>query len=64
VDMIRRVKEAVDVPVVAIGGINSLNARQVIEAGADSIAVISAVVSAPDVRRAARVLTEIIKGHL
>ncbi|HEX30606.1 TPA: thiamine phosphate synthase, partial [Candidatus Poribacteria bacterium] len=32
--------------------------------GADSIAVISAVVSAPDVRRAARVLTEIIKGHL
>ncbi len=64
VDMIRRVKEAVDVPVVAIGGINSLNARQVIEAGADSIAVISAVVSAPDVRRAARVLTEIIKSHL
>jgi len=64
VDMIRRVKEAVDVPVVAIGGINSLNARQVIEAGADSIAVISAVVSAPAVRRAARVLTEIIKSHL
>ena len=64
VDMIRRVKEAVDVPVVAIGGINSGNVRQVIEAGADSIAVISAVVSAPDVRRAARVLTEIIKGHL
>lgn len=62
VDMIRRVKGVVDVPVVAIGGINSDNVRQVVEAGADGVAVISAVVSAPDIRQATGTLVEMIKG--
>ncbi len=31
-------------PLVAIGGIDQLNARQVLEAGADSVAVISALI--------------------
>src|SRR6185503_17263032 len=35
------------VQLVAIGGISHANARQVIEAGADSVAVISALVSDP-----------------
>jgi thiamine-phosphate pyrophosphorylase len=39
---------AQNVPVVAIGGINSENYRKVFEAGADSIALISAIVSNPD----------------
>jgi len=47
-DRIRTVKTAVDVPVVAIGGINASNIRQVVEAGADAAAVISAVCAADD----------------
>jgi thiamine-phosphate pyrophosphorylase len=35
-------------PLVAIGGITRANARSVIEAGADSVAVISALLSEPD----------------
>src|SRR5664279_1272245 len=35
-------------PLVAIGGINESNAREVIAAGADCIAVVSAICAAPD----------------
>jgi thiamine-phosphate pyrophosphorylase len=43
------VRQAIgDFPLVAIAGITSTNARQVIEAGADSVAVISALLSHPD----------------
>lgn len=42
------------VPVVAIGGITVQNAPALIEAGADSLAVISAVFDAPDIAVAAR----------
>lgn len=41
-------------PVVAIGGITPDNGRAVVEAGADSLAVISAVFGAPDIRAAAQ----------
>ena len=40
-------------PVVAIGGLTPDNGRAVIEAGADGLAVISAVFDAPDIREAA-----------
>jgi thiamine-phosphate diphosphorylase len=53
VDRVREVKAAVDVPVVAIGGINTSNIDQVIEAGADAVAVISAVCGADDPKAAA-----------
>jgi len=56
VDRVRDVKQAVDVPVVAIGGINASNIDQVIEAGADAVAVISAVCTAADPGAAAREL--------
>ena len=46
---LRAVREAVGtVPLVAIGGITAANAPQIIEAGADSVAVISALLSDPD----------------
>lgn len=41
------------VPVVAIGGITLANAPRLIAAGADSIAVITALFSVPDIRNAA-----------
>jgi len=60
VAMIRNVKAKVWIPVVAIGGISLSNAREVLDAGADGLAVISAVVSHKDVTGAARRLKEII----
>lgn len=62
-EMVRRVGRAVSIPVVAIGGIGPANARDVLEAGADGLAVISAVVSQPDVAEAARRLRELIDAH-
>ena len=56
-DTIRAVKAVVSVPVSAIGGINESNIDQVIAAGADMVAVISAVCSAPDPADAARTLS-------
>lgn len=50
----------VSIPVVAIGGINETNAAAVIAAGAAGVAVVSAVVAAPDVEAAARRLREIV----
>jgi thiamine-phosphate diphosphorylase len=51
---LREVKQAVNTPVVAIGGINEKNIAQVLEAGADGVAVISAVCGAEDVEQATR----------
>jgi len=50
---LREVKRAVSVPVVGIGGINEGNIDRVLAAGADAVAVISAVIAADDVRQAA-----------
>lgn len=46
-------KRVLTVPVVAIGGITPDNAAALIDAGADALAVISALFDAPDVRAAA-----------
>lgn len=46
-------------PVVAIGGITADNASDVIAAGADAIAVISALFDAPDIEQAARALNRL-----
>ena len=47
-DGLRAVRKAIGaVPLVAIGGISAANAREVIEAGADSVALISGVLSDP-----------------
>ena len=56
--LITEIKNAVDIPVVAIGGITVDNIAQVAEAGADCAAVISAVVGADDVETAARCLIQ------
>jgi thiamine-phosphate diphosphorylase len=46
--LLRRVRPAIAVPLVAIGGITVDNVGEVMEAGADAVAVISAVCAAPD----------------
>ena len=47
IEGIRAARAATKKPLVAIGGITRANARSVIEAGADSVAVISDLLSAP-----------------
>ena len=53
-ERLRQVRQAVTLPLVAIGGITSDNAAEAIAAGADSVAVISAVLQAEDIEKAAR----------
>jgi len=50
----------VTLPVVAIGGITCSNVGEVIDAGADGAAVISAVVGSPDIAAATREMKELI----
>jgi thiamine-phosphate pyrophosphorylase len=50
IQLIRQIKRAVKIPLVAIGGINLASAPEVIRAGADGLCAISAVVSGEDVR--------------
>ena len=59
---LRDVVDAVDVPVVAIGGIDATNAREVLEGGgASGVAVVSAIGAAPDPVAATRALVEIVE---
>lgn len=62
VEGIRLVRNAVSVPIIAIGGISSENISEVFKAGADGAAVISAVLDAPDVRSASQKLIDRIRG--
>lgn len=67
VTRLKEIKEAVNIPVIAIGGIDEDNLEEVLRAGADGIAVISAVVGAPDITQACRKLKskiEYIKKRL
>lgn len=61
-DLLTRAKARFRVPVVAIGGITLENAPQLIAAGADAIAVISAVFSAPDVEKAAHAFQSLFRN--
>jgi thiamine-phosphate pyrophosphorylase len=60
--LLRKVKDAVDAPVVAIGGITPERVADVVHAGADALCVISAVGLAPSPRAAAARLVESIRA--
>jgi len=59
-DGLRTARELTCLPLVAIGGIDENNAASVIQAGADGVAVVSAICAAPDPEEAARRLKNII----
>jgi thiamine-phosphate pyrophosphorylase len=60
---IKEIKRGVNLPIVAIGGINKSNLSAVLKAGADAVAVISAVMGAADIEKATRQLVEIVEGE-
>jgi len=58
---LRRVRGMTDKPIIGIGGISLDRAKSVIEAGADSVAVISGVLSAPNPSESARQYLEVLE---
>lgn len=49
-------------PTVAIGGINTTNTKEIIQSGADGIAVVSAIVSSKKPKEAAQQLSQLVKN--
>ncbi len=62
--ILKEIKQRVDLPIVAIGGISLQNLSEVIQAGADGIAVISAIALASDMRVATKRLVVKITEEL
>jgi thiamine-phosphate diphosphorylase len=60
VTMLREIRSAVAIPIVAIGGINEGNVSEIWGAGADSAAIISDILGAEDI---AAKITNILKRH-
>ena len=58
-DLLRIAASEISLPIVAIGGINEDNAAGLIAAGANAIAVVSALFDAPDVEAQARLFTRL-----
>ena len=59
-DRIAAVADAVDLPVVGIGGVDASNAGPVVDAGATGVAVLSAITTAPEPAAATRALREAV----
>jgi thiamine-phosphate pyrophosphorylase len=61
IERLLAIRKAISIPVIAIGGINHRNVSGVMQTGADGVAVISAVMSAPDIKQAAQDMLRIIQ---
>ncbi len=61
VDEIRKIKEQIKIPVIALGGVNENNVRTVLENGADGVAVISAIALSASPKQAATEICNEIK---
>jgi len=56
--VLKNIRKIVNIPIIAIGGINEKNVGEVIEAGADGVAVVSAIANSDDPVQAVRNLRE------
>jgi thiamine-phosphate pyrophosphorylase len=61
IELLRRIRPLTDKPIVAIGGITLERAAEVLQAGADSVAVISDILLAPDSGQRARNYIELLE---
>ena len=62
IELLLEARRKLTVPVVAIGGITADNGGQLVAAGADALAVITAVFGAADVKSAARAFSPLFGG--
>ena len=53
-EQLKIIKKSVTIPVVAIGGINETNLRQVLDTGIDGVSVVSAILAKKDILMAAK----------
>ncbi len=60
IDTLKNITEAVDIPVVAIGGINGSNMGMLKGTGIDGVAVVTAIFGQEDIEEAARMLKDMI----
>ncbi|HEY5594382.1 MAG TPA: thiamine phosphate synthase [Nitrospiria bacterium] len=61
-ESLKEFRRQVRIPIIAIGGISALNVRQVMAAKVDGVAVVSAVLSQPDVTAATAELAAILRS--
>ena len=61
VDIIKTIRKNVDLPIVAVGGINKNNVKEIINSGADSVVSIYAVLNSDDVYKEIKEFINIIK---
>jgi thiamine-phosphate pyrophosphorylase len=62
-DRLRQIRQAVTLPLVAIGGVTKDNVGKVMAAGANSVAIISAILQAKDIEAAARQIVDKLETH-
>lgn len=58
-ETLRDIRDAVDIPIVAIGGIKQNNIMQLAGSGVDGAAIVSAIFAAPDIEAASRALRQL-----
>ena len=63
VEELKKIREMVDLPIVAIGGMNKQTLPELKGTGVDGIAVVSAVIAADDIARAASELSEAVRSQ-
>jgi thiamine-phosphate pyrophosphorylase len=63
-ERLKEIKSAVSIPVIAVGGIGRGNVRQVMDAGADGVAVISAIVGQKDIAKATAEMRSLVYGSI
>lgn len=60
-DTLRRVKSKISIPVLAIGGIKLDKVKEVMEAGADGVALISAILTAENIKETSEEFLRLLK---
>ncbi|WP_179887124.1 thiamine phosphate synthase [Bacillus sp. AFS088145] len=59
-DELRRIREAVKIPIVGIGGINEKNVSELMETNIDGVAIVSAILGKEDIKSAAEHLSMLV----
>ena len=63
VALLKQATPLIQIPIIAIGGITLANAPHLLDAGADSLAVLSALFNTPDIRSAAHDLNQLFEAE-